>query len=187
MIVVLLVLFMVPMAVAEDRAQFQVFPSKANAWYFHDAPKGMNYYFMLTWPGSGSLLTKFGPPAFKLGKIGSVQVAIGPHFNLAAKKTKELVNSVTMDVTPVISAFGLFGAFVNEVGIDRDGKGIWFVRHTVGKDGWGLRWSGCGTFGEKTIFFQIGPTVKFGAIQFWFAWDTINSGWTGEASFSVKL
>jgi hypothetical protein len=187
LIVVLIVLasLVVP-ALSQDVAQFQVNPKSANLWYFHSPNQGLNYYFMTNWP-NGTLLTKFGLPAFKLGKLGTVQIAVGPDLNLAAKGTKELVSSWTADVTPVISAFGITGAFVNEAGLDRDGKGIWFLRHTVTKDGFGLRWSGCGQFGGKTVFFRIGPTIQLGKIQLWIAEDQVNGGLTGEISFRVKL
>lgn len=186
-VVVLCVVFaMASVAVAQDVAQFQISPSKANLWYFHSPERGLNFYVMTTWP-TGSLLTKFGFPAFKLGKIGSVQIAVGPDLNLVAKSTKELVSSWTMDVTPVLSGFGIVGAFVNEVGFNRNGKGIWFLRHTVTSHGIGIRWSGAGQFGEKAFFFRIGPVVQLSKIQLWLGWDRVNGGWTGELSFSVKL
>lgn len=181
-------LAMLPTAtMAKDLVNFQIFPTKANLWYFHSPEKGLNFYFMKTWPNSGFLLTKFGPPAYKLGKAGTIQVAVGPDLDLAAKSTKDLISSWTMDVTPVLSAYGFLAVFVNEAGINKDGKGIWFLRHTVSRNGFGLRWSGCGQFGKEATFFQIGPTVQFKAIQLWMAWDTINDGWTGEISFNVKL
>jgi hypothetical protein len=172
--------------VAQDRVDIQVNPSSANLWYFHTPEKGLNFYFLKVWP-NGYLLTKFGPPAMRVNKTTSVSIGIGPDINVKAKRLKDMFESFTLDVVPAVFSGRFSAVLVNEVGINKDGKSIYFLRHSIDYGQVGVRWSSCGTFGEKAYFFQMGPTVRFGKLQLWVANDLLGNEWLVEASFSIKL
>lgn len=170
----------------QDKVTVQVNPDTANLWYFHAPEKGLNFYFMRVWP-SGYLLTKFGPPEIRISKKVSVSLGMGPDLNVKAAKFKDFIESFTLDVVPAIFT-GKFGmVLVNELGIDKDRRPIFFFRHSVGYSQIGLMWSSFGRFGERVPLFRLGPTVKLGKVQFWAADDLKTGKWLVEASFSVKL
>jgi hypothetical protein len=184
------VLFMILVAsvnlMAQDKVDIQLYSSSAKLWYFHSPAKGLNFYFLSVWP-NGILLTKFGPPAFQINKTTSVSVAVGPDLNGKAKELKGIFESFALDVVPVVFSGKFSAVLVNEVGINKQGKGVYLLRHSIGYDKIGVRWNTCGVFGQKAYFFRIGPTYRFGKLQLWIANDTLSKEWLWEASFSFKI
>ena len=186
LVVLVLANLSVSFGYGQDRVDVQMSPSTANIWYFHSPSKGLNFYLMSTWP-DGGLLTKFGPPKIQLGKSAGISIGVGPDLFLKAKTAKELFKSFTLDVVPSMF-FGKFSAvLVNEVGVNKDGSGIYFIRHSIGFDPIGVRYSSAGAFGKKAFFFRIGPTVKFGKIQLWIPYDTVGKEWLVEVSLSIPF
>jgi hypothetical protein len=185
-IFLILILVLALPILAEDEIQIQVYPENANLWYFHSPAKGLNFYFMRVWPGD-FMLTKFGPPAFQISKSFSLCVAAGPDLNVDSDTLKGMYESLTIDVVPVIVKSGFCGVFINEFGPNKDGKAVYFFRHTVTYNGPGLRWSGSGIVGRKADCFRIGPVYQFEKIQLWIYYETISKRWSAEVSFSIKI
>jgi len=172
---------------AGDSIQIQVSPKSANIWFFHYGKK-LTWYVMEIWP-KGFILTKIGPPSFKLSKSVSLTIAAGPDFSAGGEN---LFQSFTLDVVPVISKNSLLGIFVNEVGVNKEGKTIYLFRHSLTLKNIGLRWKGFGVFGEKNEHLQIGPMIRYFAskklsVEAWFAVNPHNGEKMIELSIGIGL
>jgi len=191
LIVLLVTIFsltIIPLAAnAEDSISIQLYPNGANIWFFHYGKK-ITWYLMEAWP-KNFVLTKIGPPVLTLSKDIALVVAAGPDF-LAEGKT--LFQSFTFDAIPVISRGFFSGIFVNEAGINKDGKAIYFFRHSLTYRNIGLRWSGFGIFGQKMTTLQVGPMVKYQvskkfSLEGWFAINPRDREKKIELVFNIDL
>ena len=182
----LIVILITPGQLKADEVMVNLYPEKANLWYFHCPEKGFNFYFLNVWPNN-YLLTKFAPPTFKISESLSFQIAVGPDLALKADKFSDLFESFTADIMPIFSKGDFFVFLVNEFGINKDGKFIHFLRHTATYKDIGVRFMTCGTFGEKVNYLFLGPVFKAGKLQLWVAKDFQNEKWQIEFTFNIKL
>ncbi|MBD3282060.1 MAG: hypothetical protein GF387_00385 [Candidatus Portnoybacteria bacterium] len=186
LMIVLIVMFLFPAQAKGDSAMVNLYPEKVNLWYFHCPPEGVNFYFLNVWPDN-FLLVKLGPPAFKITKGLSIQVAAGPDLIVKAEKFEGLFNSFTIDIVPTISNGHWFAFLVNEVGINKGGKPIHFLRHTLTYKGVGVRMMTSGTIGEDPHCLLLGPVFNAGKVQFWMAKDIQNKEWQMEFALSFEF
>jgi hypothetical protein len=188
LVVTIFSLTIIPLAVnADDSISIQLYSNGANIWFFHYG-KTITWYLMEDWP-KNFVLTKIGPSVLTLSKDIALVVAAGPDF---LAEGKSLFQSFTLDVVPVIGG-GVFSAvFINEAGINRDGKAIYFFRHSITCKNIGLRWSGFGIFGQKMTNLQIGPMVKYQAskkfsLEGWVSINPHNREKKIELVFNIDL
>lgn len=161
-VVILLVFSFSYLLAGSEEISLRAYSQNSQIWFFHYGPK-ITWYIMDIWPGN-FILTKIGPPGIKVNKNLSVTIAAGPDLATSGKK---VFKSFTADVVPVINWGNLGGVFINEVGIDKDGKAIYFFRYSLCRKEWirktdvGVRLSGSGEFGQTNTNLYIGPMVRY--------------------------